>query len=175
MPGRADDSPIIIGKLIGAHGVKGWLKVYSWTQPRENILGYNPWLIRQNGQWRSVEVKGGRRQGKSIVACLEGIDDRDQALALRDAEIAIRRDQLQALEDGEYYWSDLIGMEVRNLAGEKLGEVIDLMETGVEDVLVIGGDSKRLVPFAQPQIVKSVDLEGGVIVVDWELDYLDGD
>jgi len=175
MSGRADGSPIVIGKLIGAHGVRGWLKVYSWTQPRENILGYDPWLIRREGEWRSVRLLDGRRQGKSIVARLDGIDDRDQALALRDAEIAIHRDQLRALEDGEYYWSDLIGMEVRNLTGERLGEVVNLMETGVDDVLVVRGEIERLVPFVQPQIVKSVDLAAGEIVVDWELDYLEGE
>jgi len=175
MPDKADDSPLIIGKLIGAHGVRGWLKVYSWTQPRENILRYDPWLLQRNGAWRSVRVLDGRRQGKSIVVRLEGIDDRDEALALRDAEVAIRRDQLETLEDGEYYWSDLIGLRVRNLAGEPLGEVTGLLETGADDVLVIRGDSERLVPFSSPEIVRSVDLVAGEIIVDWELDYLEGD
>ncbi len=175
MPDRAKDAPVIVGKLIGAHGVKGWLKVYSWTQPRENILRYNPWLIRQDGDWRSVEVIDGRKQGKSIVVSLDGVADRDEALAMRDVEVAIHREQLEVLESGEYYWSDLVGMQVRNLAGESLGEVTGLLETGADDVLVIRGDIKRLVPFSQPQIVKSVDLDAGEIVVDWELDYLEGE
>ncbi len=175
MPDTAKDSPVIVGKLIGAHGVKGWLKVYSWTQPRENILRYNPWLIRQGGDWCSVEVIDGRKQGKSIVVSLDGVADRDEALAMRDVEVAIYREQLDVLESGEYYWSDLVGMQVRNLAGESLGEVTGLLETGADDVLVIRGDIKRLVPFSQPQIVKSVDLDAGEIVVDWGLDYLQGE
>ncbi len=170
MPDR--NSPVVVGKLMGPHGVKGWLKVYSWTQPRENILSYNPWLLRQDGEWRSVKVIDGRKQGKSIVVSLDGIGDRDQALAMRDVEVAIRREQLDTLGRGEYYWSDLIGMQVRNLAGESLGEVTGLLETGADDVLVIRGDIERLVPFSQPQIVKSVDLDAGEIIVDWELDYL---
>lgn len=172
MPDRAKDAIVIVGKLLGAHGVKGLLKVYSWTQPRDNILHYNPWLLGQDGEWRTVEVIEGRKQGKSVVVRLDGIADRDQALAMRDVEVAIRREQLDTLESGEYYWSDLIGLRVRNLAGELLGDVADLMETGADDVLVVRGDVQRLVPFSQPQIVKRVDLDAGEILVDWELDYL---
>lgn len=172
MPDRAKDAIVIVGKLLGAHGVKGLLKVYSWTQPRDNILHYNPWLLGQDGEWRTVEVIEGRKQGKSVVVRLDGIADRDQALAMRDVEVAIRREQLDTLESGEYYWSDLIGLRVRNLAGELLGDVADLMETGADDVLVVRGDIQRLVPFSQPQIVKRVDLDAGEILVDWELDYL---
>ena len=172
MPGKADDAPIVIGKLIGAHGVRGWLKVYSWTQPRENILRYDPWLLRRGGEWRSVRLLDGRKQGKSIVARLDGVDDRDEALALREVEVAIRPDQLEALEEGEYYWSELIGLQVRNLGGETLGEVTNLMETGADDVLVVRGEVERLIPFSLPEIVRRVDLDAGEIIVDWEPDYL---
>jgi 16S rRNA processing protein RimM len=172
MAGSAD-TPLVVGKLSGVYGVKGWVKVYSFTQPRDNILRYNPWLLQVDGEWRSVRLEDGRAQGKGIVARLEGISDRDQALALRDVEIAIDRSQLESLESGEYYWSDLIGLSVENLRAEPLGRVESLLETGVDDVLVIRGDKERLVPFVQPDIVKSVDLAAGLITVDWELDYLE--
>ncbi len=172
MAGSAD-TPLVVGKLSGVYGVKGWVKVYSFTQPRDNILRYNPWLLQVDGEWRSVRLEDGRTQGKGIVARLEGISDRDQALALRDVEIAIDRSQLESLESGEYYWSDLIGLSVENLRAEPLGRVESLLETGVDDVLVIRGDKERLVPFVQPDIVKSVDLAAGLITVDWELDYLE--
>ena len=167
--------PLVIGRLTGVYGVKGWLKVYSFTQPRENILQYNPWLLKRDATWQPVKVEAGRQQGKGIVVKLEGISDRNDALALRNTEIAIHHDQLGSLAEGEYYWSDLIGLEVKNLAGDDLGKVVSLLETGADDVLVIRGDKERLVPFVQPDIVKSVNLSSGQIIVDWERDYLEGD
>lgn len=172
MPEKAGESPLVVGRFNGVYGVQGWLKVYSWTQPRENILTYNPWLVRSEYGWRRVKVLEGRRQGKGIVVKLEGVHDRDQALALRDIEIAIDRDQLPQLPEGEYYWSDLLGLEVVNTAGHVLGKVESLMETGADDVLVVQGDVKRLIPFTEPEIVKLVDHDAGRIVVDWEADYL---
>ena len=175
MADNAGGQPLVVGKLTGVYGVKGWIKVYSFTQPRENILQYNPWLVKRDDRWQSLRVEAGRRQGKGIVVKLEGIGNRDDALAMRDTEIAISRDQLDSLDEGEYYWSDLIGLKVKNLAGDDLGKVASLMETGADDVLVIRGDRERLVPFVQPQIVKSVDLASGWITVDWEPGYLEGD
>ena len=172
---NAGGQPLVVGKLTGVYGVKGWIKVYSFTQPRENILQYNPWLVKRDDRWQSLRVEAGRRQGKGIVVKLEGIGNRDDALAMRDTEIAISRDQLDSLDEGEYYWSDLIGLKVKNLAGDDLGKVASLMETGADDVLVIRGYRERRVPFVQPQIVKSVDLASGCITVDWEPGYLEGD
>lgn len=172
MPEKAGESPLVVGRFNGVYGVQGWLKVYSWTQPRENILTYNPWLIRSEDGWQRVKVLEGRRQGKGIVVKLEGVQDRDQALALRDIEVAIDRDQLPELPEGEYYWSDLLGLEVVNTSGHVLGKVESLMETGADDVLVVQGDVKRLIPFTEPEIVKLVDHDAGRIVVDWEADYL---
>ncbi len=147
------------------------MRVYSWTSPRENIVGYQPWYLRRDGQWQAQAVAAGRRHGKGVIARLCGCEDRDQALALIDSEIGISREQLPPTAPGEYYWHQLIGLRVVNLRGEALGRVDSLLETGANDVLVVRGEDERLIPFAQPQIVRQVDLQAGVIQVDWEKDY----
>jgi len=166
-----DNDLIIIGRIAGIYGVKGWVKVFSYTQPKENILNYSPWLLEQRGEKQSITVEAGRRHGKGIIAKLEHCDDRDQAAALLGADIAIRRDQLAALGTDEYYWADLIGLEVVNEQQDSLGKVVRLIETGANDVLVVKGQKETLIPFAQPQIIKSIDLVAGRIVADWEADY----
>jgi len=176
MPNRAGSSGdekdlIITGRISGIYGVKGWVKIYSDTSPRENILKYNPWLIKIQGQWQERKLIQGRPQGKGIVARIEGLDDRDQARLLIDAPIAIRQQQLPELSDGDYYWRDLIGLEVVNLKDERLGVVDHLIETGANDVLALKGDEERLIPFVIGAIVHKVDLEQRKITVDWESDY----
>jgi len=113
----------------------------------------------------------GRQHGKGIVAHLQDCDDRDQAQVLMGYEIGIRRDQLPATAPGEYYWSDLQGLEVINLDGDALGTVDHLIETGANDVLVVKGDRERLIPFIREQVVISVDLDKGEIRVDWDKEF----
>ncbi len=162
-------TPILVGKLSGVFGVKGWVKVFSYTQPRENILGYKTWLLNRSGDWQAIEVVDGKVHGKAIIAKLKNCDDRDQAAALMDTEVAIKPEQLERLSKNEFYWSQLIGLQVITTSGEELGTVKKLMETGANDVLVIGQDC--LIPFAAPQIIKSVDLEKGEILVDWTTEF----
>lgn len=161
----------MVGRISGVYGIKGWVKVYSHTQPLENILSYNPWLIRRGKEWSAIELKAGRRQGKGIVAQLSGYHDRDQALSLRGADIAILPGQLAALEDDEFYWSDLIGLRVVNHDGIDLGQVDSLLETGANDVLLVKGERQRLIPFVRPQVVKSIDLAADRLIVDWPADF----
>src|SRR5690606_14411485 len=116
------------------YGVKGWLRIYSYTEPRDNILQYNPWQLRLPDGWRSVEVLAGRSHGKGVIAQLAGCEDRDQAARWVEAEIAVRRAQLPATPEGEYYWRDLVGLRVVNTEGEVLGVVDHLLETGANDV-----------------------------------------
>jgi 16S rRNA processing protein RimM len=113
----------------------------------------------------------GRVHGKGIVALLEGCNDRDQAYALIGTDVGIRRDQLPATEDGEFYWADLVGMRVETTAGTMLGHVDHLFETGANDVMVVRGDRERLIPYHWGQVIREVDLEGRLIVVDWESDF----
>lgn len=165
--------PLIVGKLNGAYGIKGWVKVYSYTDPKENILNYSPWYLKLDGQWQQVSIINGREQGKTVVAQLEGCNDRNMAESYHGVEIAIDESQLPQLEDGEYYWRDLIGLTVVNLAGEELGTVKKMMETGANDVLVVKTASKEelLIPYVPEYSVMKVDLDSKQITVDWELDY----
>ena len=151
--------------------MRGWVRVYSYTRPRENILGYSPWYLKGAGDWRPRELAAGRRHGKGVVARLAGCDDRDQALQLVGAEIAIRREQLPEPEAGEYYWRDLQGLRVVNRDGEMLGVVDHLIETGANDVLVVSGERERLIPFVMGQVILEVDLDAGLMRVDWDRDF----
>lgn len=147
------------------------MRVYSYTEPRENVVGYRRWRLQRNGEQSEVEVAEGRAQGKGVVARIEGCDDRDAAMRLVGSEILIERDQLPALGEGEYYWTDLQGMRVVNRQGEQLGEVESLFETGANDVMVVKGERERLIPFVPARIVLKVDQEAGEILVDWGKDF----
>ncbi|MGF1548817.1 MAG: ribosome maturation factor RimM [Thiotrichales bacterium] len=165
-------APVTLGRLTGLYGVKGWLKVFSHTQPRENILQYRPWLLRIGDQWQSFKVEQGQAHGKGVLVKLAGCDDRDQAARLIGTEIAVERSQLGALGGDEYYWADLIGLSVTNLEGVELGVVTGMMETGANDVLVVEqGERERLVPYVNPLYVKRIDLAGKRMVVDWDADF----
>jgi 16S rRNA processing protein RimM len=162
---------IVIGKVGGPFGVKGWIKLLSWTDPREEIAEYSPWQLKLREGWKDWEVEEFRPHGKGLAAKLVGLDDRDQAAALMGAEIAVWRDQLGETEPGQYYWADLVGLEVRHAGGQSFGRVEGLMATGNNDVLVVKGERERLIPFIQDQVIKGVDLGAGVITVDWDPDF----
>ena len=162
---------IHVGKISGVFGVKGWLKLFSFTEPRDNILSYKTWLLQKNGQEKPVKLIGGQAQGKGVVAQIEGISDREQAFDVIGWDIFISHDQLPAKEKGEYYWFELIGLDVENLEGIRLGKVESLFETGANDVLLIKGEKERAVPFLQGQTVTAIDLAAGRMVVDWDADF----
>jgi len=155
------------GYVSGVYGVSGWVRVYSFTEPREQIISYSPWqLLDDAGDARCRPVVAGRRQGKGVVARLEGVDDRDTAAGLVGMRVLVDRRQFAAPGDGEYYWADLVGLEVCTEQGESLGVVDHLIETGANDVLVVTGTRRRLIPFVVDRVVKSVDERR--IVVDWD-------
>ncbi|MDD5460558.1 MAG: ribosome maturation factor RimM [Methylococcales bacterium] len=163
--------PIHIGKISGVFGVKGWLKVFSFTEPRENILNYSPWLLKKDSETRLIAVVDGKLQGKAIVAQLKGIDDRDQATGVMGWDIFITPEQLPEAEEGEYYWSDLIGLKVETTQGVQLGIVDSLLETGANDVLIVHGERERVIPFLQKQTIMNIDLDAGRIIVDWDPEF----
>jgi 16S rRNA processing protein RimM len=165
-----DDDLICVGHVLGAQGIKGWIRVFSNTSPRENIVSYSPWLIEQGDRLEEVKVKG-RLQGKNVIAKLQGIDDRTRAEMLTGCKLYIDSRQLPGLENGEYYWSDLIGLAVETLQSEPLGVVSDMLETGADDVMVLKGDRERLIPFVMEEIVREVDLDKRRLVVDWHPEY----
>jgi 16S rRNA processing protein RimM len=159
------------GHIIGVFGVKGQVKIYSHTSPRENIVNYSPWVIKHAGTTTSHKVSGGR-QGKNVIVWLEGIDSRELAMQLAGAEIFLHRSQLPSLDEGEFYWSQLEGLEVMNTNGEKLGSIDHMLETGANDVMVVqGGDRERLIPYVMDEVVKRVDLEQSQVIVDWDADF----
>ncbi len=166
-----NDDLLELGKISGVFGVKGWVKVHSYTDPREGIADYSSWHILQNGVWREVQLEAGQRQGKTVIAKIEGVNDRDQAMLLTGAKIAIRQDQLEALDEDEYYWRDLEGLRVVNTDGIELGIIDHMMETGANDVMVVKGDQQRLIPFTLGHAVEKVDLSTGVVTVDWDADF----
>jgi len=160
-----------LGYVSGVHGIQGWIKIHSWTSPREAILDYVPWLLGEERQ--PVEIADGRAQGKTIVARLPGVDDRDQAQAWVGKEISVLRKQLPAAEGDHWYWADLVGLEVITTDGVRLGRIDKMMETGANDVMVVAGEKEVLVPFVPGTYVKRVDLDGGTVEVDWQPDYLE--
>jgi len=166
------DKLVTLGHVTGAHGLQGWIKVHSDTSPRENIATYGRLLLDQGHGWKSWKLSGGRRQGKGVVLKLKGCNDRNMAEALTGAKIAIHRDELPELEaPDEFYWTDLEGLAVETVAGESLGKIDHLFETGSNDVLVVKGDRERLIPFIWEQVVQDVDLDERRVVVDWDPEF----
>lgn len=158
---------LVLGRIIGLYGVRGWVRVFSETEPRQNILTYRPWYL--DGVAHTVAE--GRLHGKGVVARLAGCEDRDAAALLLNREIAIRRDQLPPPRPDEFYWADLEGLAVHTADGQDLGLVDHLFATGANDVLVVRGERERLLPFVWGQVIEDVDFVSGVIRVHWDPDF----
>jgi 16S rRNA processing protein RimM len=162
---------ILVGRVSAPFGVRGWVRVYSYTEPRERIVQYNPWQLAMGHEWTGLRLLEGRRHGKSVVARLEGFEDVDDLSPLLGAEIAILRNQLPALGEQEFYWKDLLGLQVRTGEGVCLGWVHRMLETGANDVMVVKGDKEHLLPWVMGSVVKKVDIDAGVLEVDWDAQY----
>ncbi|MEJ2094680.1 MAG: ribosome maturation factor RimM [Gammaproteobacteria bacterium] len=165
---EGETGKLLLGRISGIYGVKGWVKVFSYTRPAENILNYPSWYLKHRDEETLYKVREGRPQGKGLVASLEGIEDRDIARLLVGADIYIERDQLPSLPEGEFYWTDLLGLQVINRQGQSLGEVVEILETGANDVLVVKGESRELIPWVWGTYLLDVDMEAGRITVDWQ-------
>ena len=168
-PTARDDELVTLGHVAGAHGIQGWVKIHSLTEPREAIFEYQPWLLGTSRE--RVRVRQGKKHGNRLIALLEGTESREQAEALVNQSIAVFRDQLPELPQGEYYWTDLIGLDVRLEDGRRLGTIDNMLATGANDVMVVRGERERLIPFVPGQYVKEVDLAGGCVTVDWDPDF----
>lgn len=160
-----------MGRIVGLYGVKGWVKVVSYTDPRKNIFDYKPWFLNLNGKSQQVKLLRGRVQGKGLVAQLADVENRDAATTLIGGEILVSRSEFKPPEQDQYFWSDLIGLEVSTLQGENLGVVDSVLATGANDVLVIKGEKRRLIPFVIDSVIRQVDLEQRTISVDWDPDF----
>ena len=163
---------ITVGRLHGAFGVRGEVKLESFTDPLRAIAKYQPWTLRDaRGNERVCEDVRVREGGKGLIATLPGIEDKDAADALRGTEILVPRSALPPPAEGEYYWVDLEGLRVVNVDGTDFGTVSHLFSTGANDVLVAKGDRERMIPFVQPDFIRSVDFDAGVVTVDWDADF----
>ncbi len=163
---------ISVGEISGVFGVKGWVKVFSLTDPRENIISYSPWTLKKGSEVKQVKLINGKRQGKTVVALIDGVIDRTDAESYCGWEILIDKSQLPETEEGVYYWADLVGLMVETEQGINLGKVDSLLETGANDVLIVKEDKQeRLIPFINEQVIKAVDLHNNKIIVDWDPDF----
>ena len=166
------EEKVLLGLINGLLGVKGWVKVYSYTRPRIKIIGYQHWYLGDDFD-QPIRIEEGRSQKGGVVVKLEGINDRDAAVELLDRNIWIAGDQLSPLPKSEYYWYQLIGLNVLDTENKSLGSIKDLIETGANDVMIVRGKSKteHLIPYIQGQVIKSIDLEQQCMVVDWDTDF----
>lgn len=169
------ENQITLGKVGAVYGIKGWLRIHSFTDEPDAILDYFPWSLKLGNNTRTVDVTDWRKHNKGLIVKVAGIDDRDNAQALVGSEILINESTLPELSQGDYYWRDLIGMAVVTTKGYDLGVVSDMLETGANDVLVVkanlnDGFSKkeRLIPYLLEQVVESVSIEDKQICVDWD-------
>lgn len=163
---------LILGRVSGIFGVKGWVRVHSYTEPRERILDYKSWILLADGERMPVELLDGHRHGKAIVALLPDSTAPEHAGRYVGAEIAVERERLPAPTDESILWVDLEGMRVSTTDGNDLGVVDHLLETGANDVLVVKGrERERLIPWLRDSVIKRIDLAEGRLVVDWDPDF----
>lgn len=161
---------LVMGRISAPYAVRGWIKVQPLTAYVDGLLEYSRWWVGHSGAWREWRLSDGKAHGQYLLAHLQGMDDRDAAEAVMGMDIAVWRADRPAAEAGEYYWDDLIGLDVVNAEGALLGRVSGLLETGAHDVLRVEGERERLIPFVDAY-VREVDLSARRIVVEWSLDW----
>jgi 16S rRNA processing protein RimM len=169
-PGSASDRVVVLGTIAGTFGVKGWVKIKSYTEPVENILDYEAWQLGRAGQWAPVIVEDARVTDKGVLAKLEGFETPEEARLKVGLEIGVWRSQMPPPEPGEYYLSDLEGIEAFSPEGERLGRVDHFRSTPGGTVVVVKGEQEHWIPFVKDRIVK-VELDANRVVLDWSADW----
>ena len=165
----SQDSKVILGKIVGHFGVRGWLKIFSYTNPREQITKYQEIKIDNDNLKSDFKLEDWKIHGKQILLKIKKFDNRNDVEIFIDNQLIIDRKNLPELTEGQYYWNDLEGMEVQEIDGKKIGKVSHMIETGSNDVMVME-NNKDLIPFIFGEVVKKVDLEKNLIEVDWNWD-----
>ncbi|MCF6288013.1 MAG: ribosome maturation factor RimM [Proteobacteria bacterium] len=160
------DERLLIGKVSGCFGVQGWLKIFSYSNPRENITTYKSWIINN----KVFDLVVAKKHGKLIVAKLEGIDDKDTALLMIGQKIEIDTQQLAELDGSQFYWRDLVGLDVTNTNGIEFGKLQSILETAAHDVIFVQGEKQRVIPFIMGSTILTVDLDKNTMLVDWHED-----
>lgn len=162
--------PVIVGRIGKTYGIKGWLKIHSYTQPTDNLFDYLPWQVKRAGKWQTVKLTGHKPHGDGFVAKLADVNNPEVAQTWVNADIAVERGQLPDLPDDDYYWQDLIDLQVIDMNGRVLGKVIQLFATGANDVLVVNGEKEFLIPYVLEQVIQHIDLDKRQIQVNWDVD-----
>lgn len=170
--------PVVVGKMGSAYGIRGWIRVFSFTESAESIFKYQPWFIKKISKWQPIGLENWRRHNQDLIIKMRNIEDRKSTTLFTNCEIVVDMLQFPDLGSGEYYWKDLMGCRVVTSCGSELGEVIDLIETGSNDVLVVKanledafGIHERLIPFLDGKVIKNVDLTTQVIEVEWDPEF----
>ena len=176
-----NDSDLVnVGRITAVYGIKGWVKVHSYTEPQDNLFEYYPWFLKTKHGVKQVEIDEARPHGDAYVAHIVGVDDRDLAAEYTATDIAIKKNLLPELGDGEYYWSQLQGLVVSTEVDgkrQRLGVISNILETGANDVLIVAADAEsidqreRLIPYVPGQFVISIDLEVREIIVNWDPEF----
>jgi 16S rRNA processing protein RimM len=161
-----------MGRVVAPYGVLGWLKIHPDTEALDSLVDYETWWIGKDDNWREVKVESAKVHNDVLVVKLQSIDDRDAAFACKGKQVAVPRALLPKLEGDEYYWSDLIGLDVKNLQNVEFGKITDVFATGANDVIVAKSDGgqERLIPYIA-QVILDVDIEAKTILVDWDEDF----
>ncbi|MCV2403460.1 ribosome maturation factor RimM [Marinomonas sp. C2222] len=174
---NAPEQPLLVGHVTSVYGVKGWVKLYSHTDPMQGIFDYQHWWLKTPSGWKAVELGQGRLQGRGLVASIKGYSDRDQVKDICGLDVYIDAIELPELDEGDYYWSQLEGLRVITKEGVFLGKVSQLMETGANDVIVVRAcegsldREERLIPYMPETYVVNIDLEQKEMVVNWDPEF----
>ena len=173
------DNKVVLGQFGKVHGIKGWLKLISFTAPPTNILDYPQLFVGSENSWRELEIDRCREQASMLLVHIKGSDDPESSKSYTGKQLAVTSDQMHELKEGDFYWHELESLSVVNRLAQVLGQVDRLLETGANDVLVVKAtgssidDRERLIPYIRESVIEEVNLEAGIIRVNWEADYLD--
>ena len=161
-----DDEFILVASVGKPVGLKGWAKVNSFTRPPENLFNFKNFFLEVDGVKENINIDEFSKSGKNYILKVESLNSIEEIERLKNKEIFIKSEDLPKLKDNEFYWKDLIGMEVRQIDGTVIGVVVEIIETGSDDVLVVEKNNKKeLIPFNFGEIIKEVS--DNSIIVDW--------
>jgi 16S rRNA processing protein RimM len=165
------ETPVVMGRVLGAYGVKGWIRIHPHTEAPDGLARFKEWWIQSRSGWKTVRVAEWARHGAQLVARLEGCESREQAAELRGSDVGVMREAFPAPAEGEVYQADVLGLRVVNRQGEELGRVEELMDNGAHVVLrVRHAEGERLLPYVAG-VIDRVDVAAGVVTVDWGADW----
>jgi 16S rRNA processing protein RimM len=162
---------VVVGRFGRPQGLKGFIRVISFTEPEESIFQYSPWYKNQDDQWVPIPLENQVKQNNTLLVKVAGFEQREQLATLTHTEIYVARSQLPVLPEGEFYWQDMINMQVFTRSGPLLGEVTSLLSTGSNDVLVVCGEKRHLIPYIKGLYILSVDPVQRKMRVDWDEDF----